>query len=53
VAIHHIAVIGGRGVVYLDAREEHLSPDEARALAVKLIEAAQQIEKPTSVSDWP
>jgi hypothetical protein len=51
-AIHHVAVIDGRGVVYLDAREEHLSPDEARVLARKLIEAAHQIEQPAE-PDWP
>ncbi|MDH6237045.1 hypothetical protein [Cryobacterium sp. CG_9.6] len=52
-AIHHILLIGGRGVVYLDAREEHLTPDEARVLARKLIEAAGEIEHPAVVSEWP
>ncbi|MDJ0323388.1 hypothetical protein QMG61_06380 [Cryobacterium sp. PH31-AA6] len=51
-AIHHVAVIGGRGVVYIDAREEHLTPDEARRLATRLIELAHQAERPAD-PDWP
>ena len=39
-AIHHVVVIGGCKVVYLDAREEHLTPDQARALADQLTENA-------------
>lgn len=44
-AIHHVVVIGGRRVVYLDAHEEHLTPDQARALATQLTAAANDAEE--------
>lgn len=32
---------------------EHLSPDEARRLAVQLIETAHRIEHPKAATEWP
>ena len=51
--ILHLVDAGSGTVVYVDAREDHLSPDEARRLAVKLLELAQQAERPTTASEWP
>ena len=30
-----------------------LSPDDARRMAIKLLEKAQQIEQPKPVTEWP
>ena len=49
----HLVDAGSGIVVYVDAREEYLRPDEARRLAVKLIELAHRAERPTTASEWP
>ncbi|MBX0299400.1 hypothetical protein K2F54_05340 [Cryobacterium sp. 1639] len=40
-------------LVYVDAKDDYLTPDEARRLAIKLLELAQQAERPTVASEWP
>ncbi|WP_166788443.1 hypothetical protein [Cryobacterium sp. TMS1-13-1] len=43
-------------VVLLGDEDEvlaRLSSDDARRLAIKLLEKAQQIEQPAAVSEWP
>ncbi|MBG6237396.1 hypothetical protein IWX78_000339 [Mycetocola sp. CAN_C7] len=32
---------------------DFLTPDQARRLAVKLIETAHQIDKPNTAPEWP
>ena len=51
-AINHIAERDGEQYVYLLA-DEYLLPDEARKIAIKLIELAHKIEHPVDESDWP
>ena len=51
-AINHIAERDGEQLVYLLA-DEYLLPDEARKIAIRLIELAHKIEHPVDESDWP
>lgn len=51
--ILHLVDAGSGTVVYVDAREEHMSPDDARVLARKLLELAHKAEHPTTASEWP
>ena len=51
-AINHIAERDGEQHVYLLA-DEYLLPDEARKIAIRLIELAHKIEHPVDESDWP
>lgn len=50
--IVHVAVVAGRGLVYVDVPETHVAPDEARRMATKLIEIAAEAERPTT-DEWP
>lgn len=36
-----------------DVALDFLTPDQARRLAVKLIETAHQIDKPNTAPEWP
>ena len=51
-AITHAAERNGEQYVYLLA-DEYLLPDEARKIALRLIELAHRIEHPVDVSEWP
>jgi hypothetical protein len=42
-----VVLVAGEDEVHL----HHLTPDEARSLGVKLLEAAHKIEQPSTV--WP
>ena len=50
-AINHIAEQNGAQYVFLLA-DEYLLPDEARRLAIKLIELAHRIEHPADEPEW-
>lgn len=52
-AIAHLAVIDGSSLVYVDARDEYLSPDVARRTAIKLLELALEAEHPKEHTEWP
>ena len=52
-AIAHLAVIDGNSLVYVDARDEYLTADQARRQAIKLLELAQQAEHPKEYTEWP
>ena len=52
-AIAHLAVIDGKSLVYVDARDEYQTPDQARRTATRLLELAQQAERPVDESEWP
>lgn len=51
--ILHLVDAGNGPAVYVDAREDHLSADEARRLATKLLELAHEIDHPSTASEWP
>lgn len=51
--ILHLVEADNGPSVYVNALEDYLSPDQARRLAVKLLELAQQAEHPTTAPEWP
>ena len=52
-AITHLVDANDGRFVYVEARDDYLTADEARVLARKLLELAHQIDHPMLASEWP